>query len=155
VRVYPQVGPKLIHCLLHLDYRMGVYIPIFSRTLIYCLLCFLAGCACIPFLTFKSTAYSIFACQVVRPSLQLPHSNPLLTAVSHASGYVHPYRIQTHCSLLFRMPGCTSIPSTIIFKSTHSVFVSQYVCPFPFLHLNSLLTPFLCPSMHVHFLSRT
>jgi len=106
----------------------GCTYPFFSRTLIYCLICFLAECACIPFLTFKSTAYSIFACQYVRPSLLL-HSNPLLT-------------------LYFRLPVCAYI-LFLAFKSTaHYSFVSSprtYAHPFSRSVVNKLLTPLSSP----------
>jgi len=129
--VYTPLLSWWTHCLLYLDYTMGAYIPFFSRTLIYCLLCFLVGCACIPFLTFKSTAYSIFACQPVRPSLQI------------------------HCPLQFRFVSETVRPS-IFLKcnklTAYSTFVSK-VGPSALWHLNTPLTPFSSLRLCVQALS--
>ena len=111
---------------------MGAYIPFFSRTLIYCLLCFLVDCACIPFLTFKSTAHCSFASRYVRPSLQLSHSNPLFRFISET---VRP-SIFLKCSKL----------------TAYSTFVSK-VGPSALSYLNTLWTPFSSPRLCVQPLS--
>ena len=119
--------------------------PSFFLQLNPCLI-FVSQAPYISFLVLKSTTHSIFVSQGVRP-FPFSHLNPLLTPFLCSSGYVHFLSCTyIHSLLHFHIPAGASISFLALKSTAQSIFISKGVCPFPFLDLNPLLTPFSCPS---------